>query len=179
MDKIPLSRIRAIVGLGNPGLRFVFTRHNIGFRIVEALAKAQDAKWRSVANMETADVAFDGSSAQLIKPQTFMNSSGEIYPYLQKDGVKPENMLVVHDELELPFGKIALKMGGSHKGHNGLRSLIQYAGPDFPRLRVGIGRPSDKAEVPDYVLAKFTEPASEVDLVIAQAVDLIVELFPL
>jgi PTH1 family peptidyl-tRNA hydrolase len=174
---IKSSQIKVVVGLGNPGLRFVYTRHNIGFRILDALAKASDVRWRTAGKVEEAEIAPHDYPVTLIKPQTFMNSSGEIIPVLKKDGIKPENILVVHDELELPFGKLALKMGGGHRGHNGIRSLIQHAGPDFARLRVGIGRPEDKAEVPDYVLANFNQDAREVDLVIAQAVELILGLF--
>jgi peptidyl-tRNA hydrolase, PTH1 family len=176
MDKLSYP-IKAIIGLGNPGLRFMYTRHNIGFRVVDALAQALEGKWRATGNMEFAEVPLGSQTVTLVKPQTFMNSSGEVIPALQKDGIKPENILVVHDELEQPFGKLSLKFGGGHRGHNGIRSIIQHAGPDFARLRVGISRPATKEEVGDYVLAKFSEGNQEVEKVILEATDLITNLF--
>jgi len=176
MDKLSYP-IKAIIGLGNPGLRFVYTRHNIGFRVVDALAQALQASWRTSGSMEYTEVPLGTQNVTLVKPQTFMNSSGNVIPSLQKDGIKPENILVVHDELELSFGTISLKFGGGHRGHNGIRSIIQHAGADFARLRIGIGRPATKEEVGDYVLAKFTEGNQEVEKVILEATDAISNLF--
>jgi peptidyl-tRNA hydrolase, PTH1 family len=167
------THYKAIVGLGNPGPQFHNTRHNIGFRIVDALAERFDAPWRTKDKMELATASINNHAIILIKPQTFMNNSGQVWGYLAKQGVKPDQLLVVHDELELPLGKIALKTGGSAKGHNGLKSIISLAGDSFNRLRFGIGRPEDKAEVPNYVLQNFKEPASIVDQLIEQAVDTI------
>jgi PTH1 family peptidyl-tRNA hydrolase len=99
-----------------------------------------------------------------------MNNSGQVIPYLTKQGIKPENILVVHDELELPFGEIKIRAGGSAKGHNGLKSIIQAIGPEFHRLRFGIGRPENREEVPDYVLEPFAKDKSEVDKLIEKAV---------
>lgn len=176
MDKLSYP-IKAIIGLGNPGLRFIYTRHNIGFRVVDALVQSVEGTWRSASNMEFAEVPLGSQTVTLVKPQTFMNSSGDVIPALQKDGIKPENIMVVHDELELPFGKLSLKFGGGHRGHNGIRSIIQHAGSDFARLRVGISRPVTKEEVGDYVLAKFSEGNQEVEKVILAATDLITNLF--
>ena len=149
--------IKAIIGLGNPGEKYVFTRHNIGFRVVDALAQAYQGEFKKNDLMLMSTIQRDGTQLLLIKPQTFMNDSGKVVPFLQKKGIKGDEILVVHDELELPFGDIKLKMGGSAKGHNGLKSIIQFLGPDFYRLRIGIGRPVQREAVPHYVLEKFKE----------------------
>jgi PTH1 family peptidyl-tRNA hydrolase len=164
------SPIKAIIGLGNPGRQYANTRHNIGFKIVDALADSFSVSWQKKENMEQTTVKFDGKQTLLIKPQTFMNNSGQVIPYLTKQGIKPENILVVHDELELPFGEIKIRAGGSAKGHNGLKSIIQALGPEFHRLRFGIGRPENREEVPDYVLEPFAKDKSEVDKLIEKAV---------
>lgn len=148
--------IKAIIGLGNPGRRFDGTRHNIGFAIVDQLAKSYHGSWHQKDMMEIAEIAINNQPVLLIKPQTYMNNSGQIMLALKKKGVGPEHILVIHDELEKPFGTIALKEGGSHRGHNGLRSIIETSGPDFLRLRFGIGRPEHKDDVADYVLERFT-----------------------
>ncbi len=99
-----------------------------------------------------------------------MNSSGTVWPWLAKQGIKPNELIVVHDELELSFGKVATKLGGSAKGHNGLKSIIAHAGDQFYRVRCGISRPEHKEDVPNYVLQKFSESAHEVDTLIEGAV---------
>ena len=165
--------IKAIIGLGNPGASYYYHRHSIGFRILDALLDKHHGSWRRVQDMEIAEVMLHGSSVFLIKPQTFMNSSGKVIPYLLKKGIKAENILVVHDELELPFGQLKIKQAGSAKGHNGLKSIIAACGDSFYRLRVGIGRPDDREKVPDYVLENFKESTSSVDDLIARAVILI------
>lgn len=167
------KNIKAIIGLGNPGAKYQNTRHNIGFKVLDALAEQQGATWQEKPLMLIAQVQLYNQTVLLIKPQTFMNSSGQVIPLLQKKGIEAENILVVHDELEKPFGTVAVRQGGSHRGHNGLRSIIGSCGPDFWRIRVGIGRPDDAKEVPDYVLSLFKEPASLVDQMIVSAVDLI------
>ena len=169
--------IRAIIGLGNPGSRFEHNRHNIGFRILDALADHQNVVWQSKPDMQLTEVRLDNKKVYLIKPQTFMNSSGKVIPFLLKQGVKPENILVVHDELEKPFGKISIKQSGSARGHNGLRSIISICGPDFWRLRFGIGRPEHKDMVGDYVLQNFTEPEAEVEQLVQDSVQKIEDLF--
>jgi len=168
--------IKAIIGLGNPGSKFYHTRHNIGFRIVDELAQAHGAVWQKKNEMEYAEITIGDQRIALIKPQTFMNSSGRVIPALLKKGIKPENILVVHDELEKPFGNVSIKMGGSAKGHNGLRSIITACGPDFPRLRFGIGRPLNREEVPDYVLTNFSENPTELEQAMNNAVTTITEL---
>ncbi len=178
MEEIKNKEIKAIIGLGNPGPRFVKHRHNIGFRIVDALVDRCGGGWKETGNMLTAQVEIHGKPIIVIKPTTFMNSSGEVIPYLAKKGIKAENILVVHDELEKPFGSLAFKVGGSHRGHNGLRSLIDACGADFARLRFGIGRPERKEDVPDYVLSNFApQEQDKLEMVIDDAVSSIEDLF--
>lgn len=169
--------IKAIIGLGNPGARFDNTRHNIGFAVVDELARAHGGSWRMKDNMELSEIRIGENPILLIKPQTFMNSSGQVIPALTKKGITPENILVVHDELELPFGDLKFKEGGGHKGHNGLRSIIDAGAQACQRLRFGIGRPAEKSEVSDYVLMRFTEPRDVVHTEIDKAVRMIEGLF--
>ncbi len=172
-----LEQIKAVIGLGNPGPRFHGTRHSIGFMVVDALAERYQGSWQKKDEMELAQIRINDHPLLLIKPQTFMNASGRVIPFLQKKGIKAENMLVVHDELEKPFGSLALKMGGSARGHNGLRSIISVAGPDFLRLRFGIGRPERKEEVGDYVLQRFEVDQKELMDRLEDAVVMIEDLF--
>ena len=167
--------IKAIIGLGNPGKKYSKNRHNIGFRVVDALVEKYHGSWHTVNEMETATVRINDRELFVIKPQTFMNDSGRVLSWLTKKGVKPDQILVVHDELEKEFGKLLLRFGGSHKGHNGLRSIMGVIGADFWRLKFGIGRPVNKEDVPNYVLADFV-PAEEqrVDDLIEQAAKLII-----
>jgi len=176
------SDIKAIIGLGNPGQRYAKTRHNIGFRVIDRLASdVHDGPWQEPGNMHYLQVqlpAVDATSlpqvVYLIKPQTFMNSSGAVIPFLTKKGIRAENILVIHDELEKSFGVLSMHFGGSPKGHNGLRSIIDVIGKDFWRLRFGIGRPPDREDVPDYVLAPFTrQEEDELIVLVSDAVSLI------
>lgn len=165
-------QIKAIIGLGNPGKNYEFTRHNIGFRVIDELVTRHQGTWRTKGKMDIAEVAIENQSVLLIKPQTFMNNSGVIIPVLMQQGIKPEEILVVHDELELPFGTLKIKKGGSAKGHNGLKSIIAACGPEFYRLRCGISRPVNREEVPDYVLKPFAETHDAIDSMIQQASDM-------
>src|SRR5579872_1138825 len=167
------QEIKVIIGLGNPGPKFTKTRHNAGFMVVDQLAEKYGGRWSEKDTYQCADIMINGKNILLIKPQTFMNSSGRVIPALIKKGITPGHMLVVHDEIELPFGAVKIKTGGSHKGHNGLRSIIEACGADFHRVRMGVGRPADKDEVPDYVLCSFSESSDDVDRMIAQGVELI------
>lgn len=169
--------IKAIVGLGNPGSRYYLTRHSVGFRVVDTIADKLGASWRSVnSNLEVAEVNIGGKNIFLLKPQTFMNSSGLVIPFLLKKGISAQNILVVHDELEVAFGKTKLRQGGSARGHNGLKSIISICGADFWRLRFGIDRPENKHDVPDYVLRPFSEDKDEVNLAIENAADHVIDL---
>lgn len=175
---LPLSAdIKIIIGLGNPGPEYYYQHHSIGFRIVDELAKKYNGLWQTKKNMETASILINNKQVLLVKPQTFMNSSGAVIPALLKQGLSSKNMLVVHDELEKKFGTVAIKKDGSHRGHNGLRSLIEACGPDFFRLRFGIDRPANKADVPEYVLQRFAQSHEAVQNAINQAILLIESLF--
>lgn len=170
MTEKKIENIKAIIGLGNPGSQYYYTRHNIGFRIVDMIAEAHTAYWQEKENALVAEVHYGDKKILLIKPQTFMNASGKVIPFLSKQGIKAEHILVVHDELELPFGKIKVRLGGGARGHNGLRSLIEMMGKDFARLSFGIGRPKEREEVGEYVLQNFSEKSEDVELYCGQAV---------
>jgi peptidyl-tRNA hydrolase, PTH1 family len=164
--------IKAIIGLGNPGAKFASTRHNVGFMIVDALIDKVGGVWSKRDHREFSNVDINGKAYEIIKPQTFMNSSGAVIPHLKKDGISCEEILVIHDELELSFGEIRFKTGGSAKGHNGLKSIIAACGENFHRLRFGIGRPENRDEVPDYVLAPFfKEQQKELPFLLEKVVD--------
>lgn len=154
-----LSTISTIIGLGNPGTKFELTRHNIGFLFVDLLADQYGGSWKTgpYCLWTTIQLTVHGSVQQvrLVKPQTFMNASGQVWPWLKKQGAQPEKTLIVHDELEKKFGSHMVRFAGSARGHNGLRSFINVIGTDFWRLRLGIDRPENKADVGKYVLQRF------------------------
>jgi PTH1 family peptidyl-tRNA hydrolase len=154
-QSLSLASCKAIIGLGNPGSRFTYTRHNIGFLFVDFLAHAYGGVWKSGPECEVATILNGEQSLLLIKPQTFMNNSGAVWSFLAKKGIRVDQLIVVHDELEKKFGTFQVRHGGSARGHNGLRSLIAACGEQFWRIRLGIDRPVDKNKVPDYVLEKF------------------------
>lgn len=172
-NSIPKLEIKAIIGLGNPGPTYYATRHNIGFKVLDTIANQNMSSWQSKQNMEICSISLDNHKIYLIKPITFMNNSGQVLSYLAKQGIQQENILVVHDELELPFGLLKLKFDGSAKGHNGLKSIITHGGSNFLRLRFGIDRPVNREDVPDYVLAKFRESEALINEKIQDAVNLI------
>lgn len=165
--------IKAIIGLGNPGPKFYPTRHNIGFQVVDALANQYGGSWNSKNFHAETTIRIGDTPLLLIKPLTFMNDSGKVMPYLQKKGIKPDQVIVVHDELEKPFGKVSYRMGGSARGHNGLRSIIGAVGKEFGRIRMGIGRPENRDDVGDFVLQSFCQKQEDVDAMIALALNLI------
>jgi PTH1 family peptidyl-tRNA hydrolase len=158
-------QIRLIVGLGNPGAEYEKTRHNAGFWWVDAIAASKRAEWKKEAKFSgwTTKVAEGGVEFALLKPATFMNESGRsVGKYLHFYKIEPVEMLVVHDELDLPPGAVKLKRGGGTGGHNGLEDLAEVLGTkDFWRLRVGIGHPGHKDLVPDYVLKKARREEQE------------------
>jgi len=151
-----MTAIRLIVGLGNPGREYESTRHNVGFWWVDELARLQQLSFKNESKFHglTARGQLHGHEVLLLKPQTFMNVSGRSVAALaQFYKIDPAEMLVVHDELDLPPGVARLKIGGGHGGHNGLKDIIEHlASRDFWRLRIGIGHPGDRAEVANYVL---------------------------
>jgi peptidyl-tRNA hydrolase, PTH1 family len=157
--------MKIIVGLGNPGSRFDRTRHNIGFDIIDELAKANQAllnqtKFKGVYTT----IHHHGEKAILLKPLTYMNLSGEsIRPFMDYYDIPIENLLVIYDDLDLPVGKIRLRQKGSAGGHNGIKSTIAHVGgQNFNRIRVGIDRPTNGMSISDYVLGKFTGEEQDV-----------------
>jgi PTH1 family peptidyl-tRNA hydrolase len=157
-----------VVGLGNPGREHEGQRHNAGFMAVDTLRKAEgfpelQAKFRGLWSRGT----LAGVPAALLEPQTYMNLSGEsVQPASAFLKVAPADVIVVHDELDLPWRDVRIKMGGGHAGHNGLRSVIQHLGtPDFARVRVGVGKPPATfgGDVADWVLSRF-DPVERAEL---------------
>ena len=148
-----------IVGLGNPGKKYEANRHNIGFMAVETIASAYGfSKWSKKFQGLATEGSIDGRKALLLKPQTFMNLSGESAGDAARFyKIPPENIIAIHDELDLPLGKLRVKLGGGNGGHNGLKSLDEHIGKDYWRVRVGIGHPGDKDMVSDYVLSDFAK----------------------
>ncbi|MBA1146216.1 aminoacyl-tRNA hydrolase [Ectothiorhodospiraceae bacterium WFHF3C12] len=180
MSDIP---VRVVVGLGNPGPRYDRTRHNAGFWFVDELARLHGGSFRSERkfNGQLARISIAGEDVVLLKPETFMNRSGEaLGPLLRFFKVDPAAMLVAHDEIDLSPGGLKLKQDGGHGGHNGLRDTIRVLGTRaFGRLRIGVGHPGHKDDVVPYVLrvAPAAEQA-EIDRAVeraAAAVPLLVE----
>jgi PTH1 family peptidyl-tRNA hydrolase len=152
------ANLRLIVGLGNPGADYVDTRHNAGFWLIDEIAADQSLNFRFEKRFNADECKFkaDGRDVFLQKPQTFMNRSGQSVAALARYyKIAAEEILVIHDELDLPPGVIRIKQSGGHGGHNGLRDIINHLGSrDFFRLRVGIGHPGDSKQVVNYVLHK-------------------------
>ena len=142
-----------IVGLGNPDLQYKNNRHNVGFMVIDALLDDHSSAEKiSKANFK-GDL-FKAPSMLLLKPTTYMNLSGESVRAVD-DYFKPDQIVVVHDDLDLPFGTLRFKIGGGHGGHNGLRSIDAHIGAEYIRVRVGIGKPQHKSDVAKYVLSDF------------------------
>ncbi len=166
-----------VVGLGNPGREYARNRHNVGWMVVDELAKRHDGGWRSKFSGQLAEIRLDGHKLALLKPQTFMNESGtSVGAAMRFFKLDPDAVLVVHDEGDLDRGRLQLRLGGGLGGHNGLKSIAQHLKTqDFLRLRVGVGRPGrgDPRPLADYVLADF-EPHDDVEAIgwnAAQAVE--------
>lgn len=151
--------MKLIVGLGNPGAKYAANRHNIGFMALDRIAADHDlGPWKSRFQGLVAEGRLGDMRVTLLKPQTFMNLSGqsvgEAMRYLK---LTPEDVIVLHDELDLAPGKCRMKRGGGHAGHNGLRSIHQHIGADYDRVRLGIGHPGHKDRVAGYVLSDFAK----------------------
>lgn len=157
--------MKLVVGLGNPGRGYERTRHNVGFDVVEELARRGGSSFRRSWRWPVllATVELGGREVQLVKPQSYMNASGPPVAALAgKKGVAPSDVLVVVDDVELPPGTLRLRPKGGAGGHNGLKSLIAALGTEaFPRLRVGVGRPVAAGEMVDHVLSRFTPQERE------------------
>ena len=150
--------MKLLVGLGNPGPDYAQTRHNVGFLVADEVARSYRAAFSArkfSAEIAEADVA--GSRVWIMKPGTWMNHSGEsVGPALRYWRVEPQDLVVVHDDLELDPFRVQLKVGGGHGGHNGLKSVNAHVGtPEYVRVRVGVGRPPQAMDPADYVLGRF------------------------
>ena len=166
-----------VVGLGNPGREYARNRHNVGHLVVDELARRHDGSWRSKFSGQLAEIRLDGHKLALLKPETYMNESGQsVGAAMRFFKLEPDAVLVVHDEGDLDRGRLQLRLGGGLGGHNGLKSIAAHLKTnDFLRLRVGVGRPGrgDPRPLADYVLADF-EPHDDVDSLVwnaAQAVE--------
>lgn len=175
-----MSEIKLIVGLGNPGREYESTRHNAGFWWVDELARSHGANFKSDSKFHglLARIALHGHDVHLLKPQTFMNVSGRaVGTVAQFYKIEASQILVVHDELDLPPGSAKLKLGGGHGGHNGLKDIIAHLGTkDFWRLRLGIGHPGERAEVVNFVL---NAPRKEEQSLIEEAMQRAQDIAPL
>ena len=171
--------LRVIVGLGNPGPEHLVTRHNAGFWFVDLLARRHGGEFRDYRKYsgETARITLSEREIILLKPTTYMNRSGlSVRQVSDFYKIAPEEILVAHDELDLPVGSARLKQGGGHGGHNGLRDTITHIGETFWRLRLGIGHPGSKADVIDYVLTRA--PRAEEDTIL-ETVSTAADVMPL
>ncbi|HEY4347234.1 MAG TPA: aminoacyl-tRNA hydrolase [Gaiellaceae bacterium] len=163
-----------VVGLGNPGREYAGNRHNVGFMVVEELARRHDGSWRSKFSGRLAEVRIDGHRVALLEPETYMNESGRsVKAAAAFFKLEAGAILVVHDEGDLEPGRLQARLGGGLAGHNGLRSITQHLGTqDFLRLRVGVGRPGrgDRRPLADYVLSDF-DSHEDAEVLVASAAD--------
>ncbi len=165
-----------LVGLGNPGPKYANTRHNVGFMVVDTLKDELQANPLSSASFQ--GELYKAKNHYLLKPLTYMNLSGEsVAKVTNYFKIPTEDVIVVHDDLDLPFGALRFKRGGGHGGHNGLKSIDAHIGKEYIRIRIGIGKPERKSEVASYVLAPFTaKEQEELKSVIDQAVQAAIKL---
>jgi PTH1 family peptidyl-tRNA hydrolase len=163
-----------VAGLGNPGREYAGNRHNVGWMVVDELARRHGGSWRSKFNGQLAEVRIDGHKVALLKPETYMNDSGRpIQAAAKFFKVDPDAVLVVHDEGDFELGRLQARIGGGLAGHNGLRSIAQQLGTaDFMRLRVGVGRPGrgDPRPLADFLLSDF-RPEDDRDALVRAAAD--------
>ncbi len=167
--------MKVVCGLGNPGARYALTRHNVGFMVVETFAGPMGPSWTLRWSARVARVSFRGQDLLVVEPQTFMNLSGEaVGQVVRFYRVPVTDLLVVHDDADLPLGRVLVRAGGGDGGHKGVRSVIEGIGSaDFARVRVGIGRPVGAAgeDLTDYVLSGFSEDEREsLDAAVKKAV---------
>jgi PTH1 family peptidyl-tRNA hydrolase len=164
-----------IVGLGNPGPEYAGNRHNVGYMVIDELARRHRfAKAKRGFSGRYAAGEIAGRVVGLLIPTTFMNLAGRsVAAALRGLSLAPDRVLVVHDDIDLPFGQLRVRSDGGHGGHNGLRSVSGLIGPDYHRLRIGVGRPpsTDPEVVADYVLHDFEEPRAEVEELVRRAAD--------
>src|SRR5262245_23330455 len=165
-----------VVGLGNPGRQYEHTRHNIGWLVVDELARRHGGSFRSKFSGQLSELRVGDLKVALLKPETFMNDSGRSLAAAARFfKVDPEDMLIVHDDVDLEEGRLQARQGGGLAGHNGLRSIAQALGSqEFLRLRIGVGRPArgDRRSVADFILAPF-DPDTDVEELIGRSADAI------
>lgn len=151
--------MKLIVGLGNPGAKYAGNRHNIGFMALDRIADDHGfAPWKGKHQGSLSEGRFGSDRAVLLKPETYMNNSGQsVQAAMRFYKLEAESVIVLHDEIDLAPGKVKYKMGGGHAGHNGLRSIHAHIGPDYARVRLGVGHPGHKDRVPAYVLHDFAK----------------------
>jgi len=164
-----------VVGLGNPGREYAGTRHNVGFDVVELLAERHGASLKAGKERSlVAEVRLDGARLVLAEPSTYMNLSGEaVAPLVRRFGIDdPSKLVIVHDELDLPLGRVRVKVGGGLAGHNGLRSIKAHLHTaDFVRVRIGVGKPPSKEQGADHVLKRVGQgERQELDVAVMEAV---------
>jgi PTH1 family peptidyl-tRNA hydrolase len=168
-----------VVGLGNPGREYARNRHNVGWMVVDELARRHGGSWKGKFNGQLAEIRVDGHKLALLKPETYMNDSGRsVGSAASFFKVDPDAVLIVHDEGDFDLGRLELKYGGGLAGHNGLRSIAQHLKTqDFLRLRIGVGRPErgDPRPLADYVLSDF-EPHDDAEALVARAADAVEQL---
>jgi PTH1 family peptidyl-tRNA hydrolase len=177
--------MKAIVGLGNPGAKYRGTRHNIGFAVVDELARragiefeaapvdALIARWRRAGGADAGSDPARTEDVLLAKPMTFMNESGQAVGALTRYfRIEPDSLLVVVDDVQLPLGRLRVRTRGSAGGHNGLKSVVAHLGEDFARLRIGVGRGDNRRDLADHVLARFeSDEADEATRMTTRAAD--------
>jgi len=174
-----LAHGRVVVGLGNPGPEYRDTRHNVGQRVLDLLARRLRASWRRDGSAVVARGQWRGEPVRLIKPISFMNESGPVVAKaLRRVEAGPADLILVYDDIDLPLGIVRLRMKGSHGGHRGVRSVIEALGTqEIKRVKVGIGRPDQKDDVPDHVLTSFErDELPAVDAAVAEAVERVLAL---
>jgi len=169
-------RVRLVVGLGNPGPRYSGTRHNAGFFVVDELARRHGGSFRQEREAASAKLApgtLGSGASQLLKPLTFMNLSGRaVQAAMTRGGARPEELLVVHDDIDLPLGRLRIRFGGSGGGQRGVADITRAIGPGFWRLKVGVGRPPEGWATESWVLSRFAEVEKALlERVVASAAD--------
>lgn len=171
-----------VVGLGNPGAKYARTRHNVGFEAVELLRERHGlAPFAERKKCLVSRGRLDANDVMLALPQTYMNLSGDaVAPLVRFYKGEPSRLVVVHDELDFDPGRVGVKTGGGHGGHNGLRSIINHLGRDFVRVRIGVGKPPDPRRGADFVLSRFTpQERQQVDEALHTAADAVLSVVQL
>ncbi|HEY7208151.1 MAG TPA: aminoacyl-tRNA hydrolase [Gaiellaceae bacterium] len=168
-----------VVGLGNPGREYERNRHNVGWMVVDELARRHGGSWRGKFSGKLSEIRLDDHKLGLLKPETYMNDSGRsVRAAMQFFKLDPDSVLVLHDEGDLDLGRLQARLGGGLAGHNGLRSVAQHLKtPEFLRLRIGVGRPGrgDPRPLADFVLSDF-EPEDDAEALVARAADAVESL---